>query len=195
MSTLDTDKHRNRDAFAALIGGRHHDPFSLLGIHKVGRDRIVRTLQPHAGKVELIGADGRHLADMERVHEDGLFTALMPPRIRRYRLRITRGDHTWEAEDPYRFPQSLGDLDLYLLGEGSDKRIYEKLGSRVRTLEGVEGTRFAVWAPNASRVSVVGEFNDWDGRRHIMRLHPGVSRRGWLMASRLIASRIMPSQQ
>jgi 1,4-alpha-glucan branching enzyme len=161
------------DSFAALIDGRHHDPFSLLGVHRVGRDRVVRALQPHASKVELIGADGRHLADMERVHKDGLFAALMPPRIRRYRLRITRGDHTWEIEDPYRFPQSLGDLDLYLLGEGSDKRIYEKLGSQVRTLEGVKGTRFAVWAPNASRVSVVGEFNDWDGRRHIMRLHPG----------------------
>jgi len=161
------------DSFAALVSGRHHDPFSLLGVHKVGSDRIVRTLQPHASKVELIGADGKHLATMESVHKDGLFTAQMPPRIRHYKLRITRGDHTWEAEDPYRFPQSLGDLDLYLLGEGSDKRIYEKLGSQVRTLEGVKGTRFAVWAPNASRVSVVGEFNDWDGRRHIMRLHPG----------------------
>ena len=173
MSALDTDKRRNKDAFAALIGGRHHDPFSLLGVHRVGSDRIVRTLQPHASKVELIEADGKHLADMQRVHKDGLFAAVIPPRIRRYRLRLTRGEHTWEAEDPYRFPQSLGDLDLYLLGEGSDKRIYEKLGSQVRTLEGVKGTRFAVWAPNASRVSVVGEFNDWDGRRHIMRLHPG----------------------
>jgi hypothetical protein len=67
------------DSFAALIDGRHHDPFSLLGVHRVGRDRVVRALQPHASKVELIGADGRHLADMERVHKDGLFAALMPP--------------------------------------------------------------------------------------------------------------------
>jgi 1,4-alpha-glucan branching enzyme len=104
------------DSFVALIDGRYHDPFSLLGLHKVGRDRVVRTFQPQADAVELISVDGKHLADMQRIHEDGLFSAVMPPRIRRYRLRLTRGKHTWEAEDPYRFPQSLGDLDLYLLG-------------------------------------------------------------------------------
>ncbi len=173
MSPLEKDKKARHDAFVALVAGRHHDPFSLLGPHKVDGDRLVRVLQPHADSVELINSAGERLATMQRLHAGGLFAAILPPRLRHYRLRITRGDHTWDAEDPYRFPQTLGDLDLYLLGEGSDKQIYEKLGSQIRTVAGVKGTRFAVWAPNASRVSVVGNFNDWDGRRHMMRLHPG----------------------
>ncbi|MDX2411663.1 MAG: 1,4-alpha-glucan branching protein GlgB [Woeseiaceae bacterium] len=171
--SIDTDIRRNSDAFAALAEGRHRDPFALLGIHKVGKSRVVRTFQPQAKQVDLIDADGSHLADMRKVHSDGLFVAAMPPRIRRYRLRVTSHDgHTADIEDAYHFPQSLGDIDLYLLGEGSDRQIYNKLGAHVISLEGVRGARFAVWAPNASRVSVVGDFNDWDGRRHIMRLHP-----------------------
>ena len=171
--SIDTDIKRNSDAFAALAEGRHRDPFALLGIHSVGKSRVVRTFQPQAKQIDLIDADGNHVADMRKVHSDGLFVAAMPPRKRRYRLRVTTHDgHTADIEDAYRFPQSLGDIDLYLLGEGSDRQIYNKLGAQVISLEGVPGTRFAVWAPNASRVSVVGDFNDWDGRRHIMRLHP-----------------------
>jgi len=172
--TINSDAKRNMDAFAAIAEGRHRNPFALLGIHKSGALRVVRTFQPQAKQVELIDASGNHLADMQRVHPDGLFTAVMPPRKRRYLLRVTthRGD-TVNIEDAYRFPQSLGDVDLYLLGEGSDRQIYNKLGAHVTSLAGVRGTHFAVWAPNASRVSVVGEFNDWDGRQHIMRLHPG----------------------
>jgi 1,4-alpha-glucan branching enzyme len=173
MTTIDTDIRRNGDAFAALAEGRYPDPFALLGLHKAGRSRVVRTFQPQAKEVELIDADGNHLADLRKAHSDGLFVAAMPPRKRRYRLRVTSHDgHTADIEDAYRFPQSLGDIDLYLLGEGSDRQIYNKLGAQIISLEGVRGTRFAVWAPNASRVSVVGDFNDWDGRRHIMRLHP-----------------------
>ena len=98
----------------------------------------------------------------------------MPPRLRRYTLRATWADASeFDVEDPYRFPSTLGELDLYLLGEGSDQDIFKKLGSQALTIAGVSGTRFAVWAPNASRVSVVGDFNGWDGRIHVMRLHPG----------------------
>ena len=173
MSTIATDTRNNEDAYAALVSGRYGDPFGVLGIHQVGGSRIVRTLQPHAKRVEIIDNEGTVLGEMERVHPDGIFTALMPPRLRHYRLRVTTAvGNEMDIEDPYRFPTTLGDLDLYLLGEGSDKQIYSKLGAQLRTVLGISGTRFAVWAPNASRVSVIGDFNDWDGRRHVMRLHP-----------------------
>ena len=168
MTTLDNI------GMSALVQGRTRDPFAVLGLHNEGGNRIVRTYQPQAKDVALLDADGDVIAKMQRVHTDGLFEAIMPPRKRRYALRITTYDSaTSDIEDAYRFASSLGDLDLYLLGEGSDQKIYDKLGASVLTLEGVRGTRFAVWAPNASRVSVIGDFNDWDGRRHCMRLHPG----------------------
>jgi len=103
-----------------------------------------------------------------------VFEGALPPRLRRYALRVTYKDGVVsDVEDPYRFPSTLGEMDLYLLGEGSDQQVFKKLGSHVTQVAGVTGTRFAVWAPNASRVSVVGDFNNWDGRRHVMRLHPG----------------------
>ena len=158
----------------ALVEGRHDNPFALLGIHRERGRRIVRTLQPGATKVQLISAAGKVLGELEPEPFDGLFAGPMPSRIRHYRLRITWADgNVQDAEDPYRFPSALGEIDLYLLGEGSDKYVYRKLGAHTTRLLGVNGARFAVWAPNASRVSVVGDFNSWDGRRHVMRLHPG----------------------
>ena len=105
------------------------------------------------------------------VHADGLFVLPLPDRTARfgYRLRLEAGAGTVEVDDPYRFPPILGELDVYLLAEGSHLSLYEKLGAHPMTLEGVQGTAFLVWAPNAKRVSVVGAFNGWDGRRHPMR--------------------------
>ena len=160
--------------YEALVAGSHNNPFAVLGPHAGPDGRVVRTLQPDATTVELVDGAGTKLADMKKIHAGGLFEAPMPARKRRYALRVTYGPgDSMVVEDPYRFPSALGEMDLYLLGEGSDRYVYRKLGAHPCDLRGVSGTRFAVWAPNASRVSVVGDFNAWDGRRHVMRLHPG----------------------
>ncbi|NNC77482.1 MAG: 1,4-alpha-glucan branching enzyme, partial [Woeseiaceae bacterium] len=173
-SVIRDDFERNHDQLHAVVGGRHNNPFSILGLHSSGSSRVVRVFQPTAKSVVLVDANGETLCAMERVLPEGLFIAPMPPRLRRYQLKLSFPDgNRIIAEDSYRFPPTLGDLDLYLMGEGSDKKIYQKLGAHLRTIEGVAGVRFAVWAPNASRVSVIGDFNNWDGRSHVMRLHPG----------------------
>ncbi|RAU22120.1 1,4-alpha-glucan branching enzyme [Paramagnetospirillum kuznetsovii] len=159
---------------AAIIAGRHGDPFAVLGPHRTGRDAIIRTIQPQARRVSVLTAAGE--VEMERVHADGLFAARLPWPSG-YRLVVEEHDgQVFEIDDPYRFPPQLGDLDVHLLSEGKHLRTFEKLGAHLRRVEGVEGVHFAVWAPNADRVSVVGDFNGWDGRRHPMRLrhHAGV---------------------
>jgi len=162
------------DEYQALAEGRHSNPFAVLGPHRIGAQRLVRTFQPHAAKVELLDRKGKCLAEFERCHLGGVFEALMPPRLRSYQLRITPvAGEAVSIDDPYRFPSLLGDLDLYLLGEGSHSDMYRKLGAHVVSNLAVHGTVFSVWAPNASRLSVIGDFNGWDGRLHVMRLHPG----------------------
>lgn len=164
----------NKATLNALAGGRHGNPFSLFGIHREDGIRIVRTLQPQAESVALVVEGGSDVLPMLRVHPEGIFEAEIPARKRRYRLRINHLDGSDQlVEDAYRFPSMLGDLDLYLMGQGSHRDIFRKLGAHPTSLLGVSGTFFGVWAPNASRVSVIGEFNAWDGRRHVMRLHPG----------------------
>jgi len=161
-------------ALDALAGGRHSDPFSLLGLHREGGARVVRTLQPQATSVSLVSVNGIVLCPMAKVHPGGVFEAKMPARTRRYLLRVTSAEgNIYDLEDPYRFPTSIGDLDLYLMGQGTHRDIFRKLGAHPKKMMGVHGTAFAVWAPNATRVSLIGNFNDWDGRRHIMRVHPG----------------------
>ncbi|GBD44992.1 1,4-alpha-glucan branching enzyme GlgB [bacterium HR40] len=156
----------------AIVCGRHGDPFAVLGPH--GDDPpVVRTFQPEAERVFVLDATtGERLAELERLHPEGLFAGTIRNRRGRlgpYRLLLLSADREWVIEDPYRFPLLLGELDLWLLAEGSDLRLYEKLGAHPDVIEGVRGTRFAVWAPSAKRVSVVGDFNAWDGRRHPMR--------------------------
>ena len=154
----------------AIAGGRHGDPFGVLGPHLIRGRHVIRTIQPHASRVWLLG--GPVDLEMKRVHPDGLFALVVDAALAKcYRLRLEMGGGVLqEIDDPYRFPALLGDLDIHLLVEGRHLRTYEKLGSHVTSVEGVEGVHFAVWAPNAKRVSVVGDFNGWDGRRHGMRL-------------------------
>ena len=163
----------------ALVKGTYHgDPFAVLGMHQ-GQNLeekqciYIRTLQPQAKKVEVIRSDiNQNLGEMRRVHAHGLFQMDLSDEISffPYRFKITlHNDSVYEAEDVYRFLPVLGELDLYLYGEGNHMQIYQKLGAHLITHQGIEGVSFAVWAPNAKRVSVVGLFNDWDGRRHMMR--------------------------
>ncbi len=161
-----------RDVVDALVEARHADPFAVLGMHEHEGGLWVRTLQPGATAVSVIdAATGRKLAGLEQIHSDGVFEARVPRRRNRlaYRLRTEHNGRVTEIEDPYRFAPMLGDMDVWLLAEGKHTRLYEKLGAHPLRLEDVHGFGFTVWAPNASRVAVVGDFNEWDGRRHPMR--------------------------
>jgi 1,4-alpha-glucan branching enzyme len=163
-------------AIQALVEGRHGDPFAVLGPHATPRGFAVRAFHAGAESAEAIDAtSGKRCAKLLRRHPDGFFEGLIQrKKAPRYRLRFTRGEEAWEEEDPYRFPSGFGEVDLHLIGEGRHRRLVELMGAHPMTLEGVAGIRFAVWAPNASRVSVIGDFNHWDGRRHQMRRHPGI---------------------
>ena len=163
----------------AIVGAYHSDPFSVLGMHGAGpgADVVVRTFQPQASGVTVIDATTHNdVATLSRVHPDGFFEGTIPgrPDPFAYQLRLDRADGLVVIDDPYRFPIVLGELDRHLLGEGNHLRNYERLGAHPTEIEGVPGTAFAVWAPNAERVSLVGNFNSWDGRVHPMRVHPGI---------------------
>jgi 1,4-alpha-glucan branching enzyme len=164
------------EAICSVVSGDHPDPFSFLGMHPDADGLAVRAFLPGASAVEVVSPAGLSLGELERVHQEGLFAGPVAAAERvPYRLRVTwEGGGEVVMEDPYRFPALLDEGDLYLFGEGSHLELYRRLGAHPTELEGVAGTSFAVWAPNARRVSVIGEFNLWDGRRHVMRRHPGV---------------------
>ena len=143
----------------ALSEGLHPDPFSVLGAH----DGALVTFVPGAKRVWAVGRSEVELAPVTPEIFAGEW------RNGPYRLRASNDEATWDFDDPYAFAPVLGEIDEYLIGEGTHKRLWEKLGAHAITHQGVEGVHFALWAPNARRVSVVGDFNFWDGRRHQMR--------------------------
>ncbi len=164
-------------AINALAAGRHGDPFSVLGPHEAnqggGRTLAVRAFRPHAAAMSLrIVADDR-LIPMTRLHHEGVFEAHLPDAAREavdYRLRVTWPDGSEvEIDDPYRYGPVLTEFDQHLFAEGTHVRAFDRLGARPTTHGIRAGVHFAVWAPNAQRVSVVGDFNGWDGRVHPMR--------------------------
>jgi len=159
-----------------IVAARHGDPFAFLGMHRSGSGLCVRAFVPWAEALVVVdAATGEAVGEGARVHPAGLFIAEIAGRTEPfdYRLRVSSGGDWHEFDDVYRFPPVLGELDVYLLAEGNHLASYRKLGAHPIVHDGVAGVAFAVWAPNAGRVSVVGDFNYWDGRRMPMRRHQG----------------------
>jgi 1,4-alpha-glucan branching enzyme len=162
-------KHDREPDIDLLARGELPDPHSLLGVHPLDRGFVVRAWRPEAQAVTCIGGVSA-IAKLEMVHDAGLFEAHLESEPDDYRLEVSYPDGTgFDIDDPYRFPPTLGEIDLHLIGEGRHRRLHRKLGAHVQTIDGTAGTGFAVWAPGARGVSVVGEFNSWDGRLHPMR--------------------------
>ena len=159
-----------QDGLRMILKAKHHDPFSFLGMHQIDGGYVYRAFLPQASSVSV--KHGKLWMTLEKTHADGLFevsseTALSLPCL----LKITVGDAAYETHDPYTFGSSLTQDELYLFGEGRLLQAYKTLGAQWKVQENVSGVRFAVWAPNAERVSVTGSFNNWDGRVHSMRAH------------------------
>ena len=161
-------------AVARLLHGAHRTPHAILGAHPAQWDGVagvvIRAMYPTKVSVSVVLAPGEELP----MHDEGngLHTLFLPGKTlpMRYTLRIAQPDgRTIERDDPYRFLPTVGEIDLHLFGEGRHLRLWEKLGAHPRTMDGVKGTAFAVWAPNATRVSLIGSFNAWDTRVHPMR--------------------------
>lgn len=155
----------------AIVSGKHRDPFSVLGVHQAGKGLVGRCFIPNAEFVTASTLAGKPAGELRRRHDAGFFEGRLSIRRRqplRYHARNAGGD--WWLTDAYSFGPVLGPMDDYLIAEGSHHRLFDKLGAHLISHEGASGVHFAVWAPNARRVSVVGDFNDWDGRRHAMRL-------------------------
>ena len=159
------------DEIAAILKGTHSDPFSILGLHPADDGYVARCFIPGAEAVSAMALDGTALGELECVDPAGFFAGKVSlSRLQPVRYRARRGDAEWAVTDPYSFGPVLGPMDDYYAREGSDLRLFDKMGAHPLKHEGVQGFHFAVWAPNAQRVSVVGDFNNWDGRRHVMRM-------------------------
>ena len=158
----------------ALVRAEHPDPFSVLGPHADGKGgQLIRAFLPGAVSVQVLAHEGQALlGSLEQAQTPGLFVGHFV-QAQAYLLQVDWGDVQQISEDPYSFGPLLGEMDLYLFAEGNHRDLSHCLGAQLTHVDGVPGVRFAVWAPNARRVSVVGDFNGWDGRRHPMRLrHP-----------------------
>jgi 1,4-alpha-glucan branching enzyme len=166
----------SKEEMEAVINGDHGNAFGVLGVHKNkgSKEVFIRAYQPHANTIEVLNRDGSSRGMMTKLDERGFFQIELGKTDNfDYLLRITNDkNESYVAEDTYRFTPTLGDVDIYLLAEGKHLEMYKKLGAHIMEKEGVKGVGFAVWAPNAKRVSVVGAFNNWDGRVDVMRKHP-----------------------
>jgi 1,4-alpha-glucan branching enzyme len=163
------------DAIERLVAREHHDPHSVLGAHPERGGVVVRAYRPDAERVAIV-PEGGEAQPLRRIHPAGVFARRLPGATLplRYELEVTTTEGSVSrARDPYSFPPTLGELDLHLVAEGRHERLYEVLGAHVREVDGCAGSSFACWAPNARSVSVVGDFNGWDGRLHQLRVLGG----------------------
>ena len=175
--------HLDLDSVHALAHALHPNPFGVLGPHDNPDGRVIRAFLPGARQVEVLRrADQAHLATLEATDESGLFEGLVADPSP-YLFRIRWPQAVQETEDPYSFGLLLGDIDLFLFNEGRHFELGKTFGAQILNVDGVNGVRFAVWAPNAARVAVVGDFNSWDRRRHPMRLRQQVRRLGTVCAA------------
>jgi len=163
-----------KDHIKLVLKAEHWDPFIVLGMHETKNEGIdVRAFLPHANEAWVIDANDGKPYKMDKAHKEGLFEKKFEKRKEFFNYKLkTKGFDNKASEffDPYSFLPVLSDFDLHLMGEGSHYKKYEKLGAHVLDINGVRGVHFAVWAPNAKRASVAGDFNNWDGRRHQMRV-------------------------
>src|SRR5580765_4549128 len=161
---------------AAIISGAHEDPFRVLGLHEVEQRWIARTFIPGADRVSTTLLDGSAIGDLVQRDPAGFFEGEVKLSKREpIRYHAIRSNDEWSVVDSYVFGPVLGPLDDYYGAEGTHLRLYDRLGAHPIRHEGVDGVVFALWAPNARRVSVVGDLNAWDGRRHVMRKRIGSS--------------------
>ena len=170
------DKSVQQQTIAAIVAADYGDVFSWLGMHSAAdaSSLLVRTFAPNARRVDVVDAKTAEVvATLEQLHPDGVFEGGLGQRRQRfsYKLRLHYDQGTNEIYDPYAFPSVLPDDDRYLFGEGTHEHAYRWQGAHRTQIDNVDGTLFVVWAPNAKRVAVVGDFNQWDGRRHAMRKH------------------------
>ena len=190
-SAAETPQEKQYTDFELIVRGEHSDPFAILGPHWIdadgSRSLAIRVFRPNAAEVAIVSGKNKESFAAKQILPGGLFEAVLPaaaafgtapgatvpPNAYRLRIRFSDGN-VLETLDPYALPPVLTEYDLYLFGEGTHYLKYEKLGAHVREVAGVRGVHFGVWAPNAKRVSVVGNFNFWDGRVHPMR-HRGES--------------------
>jgi 1,4-alpha-glucan branching enzyme len=156
---------------AALVAGTHGNPFGALGVHAAGKEMVIRCFLPGATQVSVETLTGKELGTLVCRHDEGFFEGVVGlKKSQPVRYRARNDSAAWTVADPYSFGPVLGPMDDYYIREGSHLRLFDKLGAHPVKHEGADGFHFAVWAPNAQRVSVVGDFNAWDGRRHVMRL-------------------------
>ena len=157
------------EAIAALLEGTHADPFALLGVHAGPDGAFARVILPGAETAEAHDLAGQKLGQLSRINAAGLFEGPIKGAPQPVKYRCTAGSHEWWQTDPYSFGPVLGPTDDFLIAEGTHLRLFDKLGAHLIEHQGAHGVHFAVWAPNARAVSLVGDFNHWDPRRHPMR--------------------------